>query len=111
LAAGEKPISIKSGPVKFHMGGISMVYSLSLYGLILNGLGGIALVFYSPPIPPREIMEDGREKIPVSYVTELTPLKGKQRKYYMRQYGFRIGAILLVIGFLLQIIEELSQLV
>mgnify|MGYP001604454616 CR=1 FL=1 len=84
-----------------------MINTLSLYGLILNGLGGLVLVICPQPIPPREIMEDGREKVPRTYVTEFAPSKRKQLKYYVRQYGFRLGAILLVIGFLFQIIAEL----
>lgn len=83
--------------------------TLNLYGLILNSLGGFLLVFCPQPIPPREIIEDGREKVAHTYVTEPVPPKRKKMKYYVRQYGFRIGAVMLVIGFLLQIIAELSR--
>jgi hypothetical protein len=86
-----------------------MINTLSLYGLILNGLGGLLLVISPQPIPPREIMEDGREKVPHTFVMEPIPPKRKHWKYYARQYGFRVGALLLVIGFLLQIIAELLR--
>lgn len=86
------------------------LHVLTVLGLALNGIGGFILIFCQPPIPQREIMEDGREKYARTYVRELfpvaSPLKGKLR-YYRRLYGFRTGVGLLFVGFLLQFIAEL----
>lgn len=86
-----------------------MINTLNLYGLILNGLGGFIILICPPPIPSREIMEDGQEKVPHTYVLDFFPAKHKKWKYYWRLYGFRIGVLMLVVGFLLQIFAELLR--
>jgi hypothetical protein len=88
------------------------LHMLTVLGLALNGTGSFMLIFCPAPIPPREIMEDGREKHARTFVPELFPekslLKGKWR-YYRRVYGFRAGVGLLFLGFLLQFIAELIR--
>ncbi len=84
------------------------VHALSLLGLIMNGLGALALVFCPPPVLPREIMENGVEKIPQTHVLDFFPTEKKKWKHLVRLYGFRTGVGLLFAGFLLQIIVELS---
>ena len=85
------------------------VHVLNLWGLFLGGLGALVLVFCPPPVPAREIMPDGTEKIPQTYAPNFFPTKKDKRKYYTRQYGFRFGVGLLVVGFLLQFIAELVR--
>jgi len=80
---------------------------LNLAGLFLNAVGTVAILFCPPPVPAREIMPNGVEKIPNSHVQVFSPPKSLRRKYYIRQYGFRLGVGLLLVGFVLQIIAEL----
>lgn len=85
------------------------VHALSLIGLIMNGLGAFILLFCPPPVPPREIMENGAEKIAQTYVLDFFPTQRKKWKYLIRLYGFRIGVGLLFVGFLLQLFAELAR--
>lgn len=87
-------------------------HMLNLSGLSLNGVGVLILVFCPPPVPAREIMEDGREKYPQTAVREWAPPDGSKvgrLKYRVRRYGFRTGVALLALGFLLQIIATLGR--
>lgn len=84
-------------------------HTLSLIGLIFNGLGSLLLLFCPPPVPPREIMPDGREKFGISVVLEPTPTTEGNTRYNMRNYGYKIGAGLLVIGFALQLTSEMME--
>ncbi len=85
------------------------LHMLTVLGLSLNGIGALVLVFTHPPIPAREVMEDGREKIPHTYVEQLSygvPSLRQRVRYLRRLYGFRAGVCLLAIGFLLQLVAE-----
>lgn len=77
---------------------------LNVIGLSLNGLGALVLVFCPPATPAREVLPDGRETIPDSYVLDYPQSDRKRWRYYVRQWGFRFGVILLAVGFGLQLI-------
>ena len=85
------------------------VHLLNLLGLFMGGLGALILVFCPPPVPEREIMPNGTEKIPQTYTLNFPPTKKEKWKYYTRRYGFRFGVGLLLVGFLLQFIAELAR--
>jgi len=85
-------------------------HTLSVIGLFLNGGGALILVLCPSPI--REVTEDGRIKYPDTHVMELSfgnDSKIKSWRYYWQQYGFRIGAGSLVVGFVFQFFAELGM--
>lgn len=75
--------------------------SLTFWGLLLNGIGGIILLFCPPAVP--EITKDGRIKYTRTYVRSFRPSIVDKWRYWMRRYGYRIGLVALTSGFMLQL--------
>ena len=73
--------------------------SLNIWGLILNCVGGVVLVFAG--FPASEYMRDGRMKYPQSFAISVK--YGKLR--YWLPY---LGLTLFLLGFLLQLIAEIK---
>jgi hypothetical protein len=87
-------------------------HMLVVLGLILNGLGSLLLVACPPPVAARDITPEGIEKHPHTYTLDgfFGKLSGRKKlKFYIRLYGFRSGLLLLLVGFLLQLIGELMK--
>jgi len=87
-----------------------ITHTLSVAGLVLNGMGAFILVF--SPSTIREVTEDGRKKYPITRAYELPSgdvTKTKSWRYYWQLWGFRIGAGFLFGGFLFQLAAELRM--
>lgn len=85
-------------------------HMLAVLGLTMNGIGGFLLVVCPPPTAARDITPDGVEKQPRTYTRDGffgKPSRWKKLKFYIRLYGFRSGLLLLLVGFVLQLIGEL----
>jgi len=85
-------------------------HTLSVIGLLLNGGGALILVF--SPSSIREVTEDGRKKLPVTRTDKLFFGDGstiKSWRWYWQEWGFRIGATSLFVGFLFQLFAELRM--
>lgn len=88
------------------------IHMLVVLGLILNGIGSFLLIVFPPPVAARDITPEGIEKHPRTYTLEGffgEPSKRKKLKFYIRLYGFRSGLLLLLAGFLLQLVGELMK--
>lgn len=81
---------------------------LNLIGLIVSGFGGILLAVCPPVIPANEIMPDGREKYPMTFVRTQPNLKLGMFKYLWRYFGFKAGAWSLAAGLFMQIMANVK---
>lgn len=87
-------------------------HAFALLGLTLNGIGGLLLVVCPPPLVARDITPEVIEKHPRTYVLEGffgKPSRRKKLKFYIRLYGFRSVLLLLLVGFVLQLVGELMK--
>lgn len=81
--------------------------NLTLCGLLLNGIGGLILLFCPPTIP--EITEDGRIKYARTSVGTLRTSTADKWRSLVRRYGYYVGLVALTFGFVLQLIAEFAD--